>query len=220
MLLTVCALHLAGTATAEQNYRGFIIDDRAVEQEPNLSAVMEATQTQIDLVHAVGLPTAMMNFFQNVGFELVPTGTFKQPNPGRYTGKGSRRVQVTVGIVRIGPKPVLLHELLHAYHDQILPKGFRNPEILALYQQARSIAAFATKSHMMANPQEYFACVATAYLHGVTGQEPYNRDKIRENQPECFAYLQELFGPQAGGHMGKLTGLKKPDATFQTPTGL
>jgi hypothetical protein len=205
LVLTVCTLYLTSAATAEQNYRRFIIDDSAVKLEPNLSAFILATQTQIDMVHAVGLSTTTMDFFQNVGFELVPTGTFKQPTPGRYTGKGSRRVQVSAGIIRIGPKPVLLHELLHAYHDQRIPKGFRNPEILALYQQARSISAFATKSHMMANAQEYFACMATTYLFGVTAQEPFNREKIKEHQPECLAYLQELFGPQTGQFQGQLS---------------
>ncbi len=35
-------------------------------------------------------------------------------------------------------QPIVLHELLHAYHAFVLPQGARNPDILEFYNQARN----------------------------------------------------------------------------------
>lgn len=203
--VTAClALALTGLARAAEVYRGFTIDDSAVRQLANHEALLAATKEQIDIVHAVGLPADLLAFMQGVKFELVPAGTFKSPTPGRYTGRGAQSVQVSAAIVTTGHKPILLHELLHAFHDQRIERGFKNPVILDFYQQAKALSAYARKSHMMANDKEFFACAATAYLFGVTAQEPFQRNKVREAQPEFHRYLQKLFGPEAGSHAGSL----------------
>ena len=203
--LVLAGWALAGAAPAAQTYRGFTIDDASVRDLPNREAVLAATQEQIDIVHAVGLPPDILNFFESVKFELVPAGTFKSPTPGLYTGRGGRSVKVSAAIVRTGHKPVLLHELMHAYHDQRIEHGFANPAILGYYNRARSISAYAANSHMMSNEKEFFACAATAYLFGVTAQEPFRREKVRDNQPDLHDYLRKLFGPAAGGYAGSLT---------------
>ncbi|HWA29332.1 MAG TPA: hypothetical protein VG734_27020 [Lacunisphaera sp.] len=198
------SLALVAAATASQTYRGFTIDTSAVADQPDLAAIVAATHEQIDMVQAVGFPGNILAFLQSVEFKVVPSGKFKTQSPGRYTGRG-RRVEVSAGIVRVGHKPVLLHELMHAYHDQQLEQGLKNPAVLALYEKARSIPAFAAKSHMMANPSEYFACSATAYLFGVTAQEPFTREKLRGKQPACLDFLHSLFGANAGKYQGSLT---------------
>jgi hypothetical protein len=205
VLLAYFALALAGPALAEQTYRGFTIDDATVRKAPDLEALLAATREQIDIVHAVGLPAEIMTFVQGVKFELVPDGTFKSPTPGRYMGRGDQSVQVSAAIVSTGHKPVLLHELMHAYHDQRIEHGFRNPAILGFYKSAQAIPAYTAKSHMMSNEKEFFACAATAYLFGVTAQEPFRREKIREDQPDCYDFLKKLFGPDAGNYAGSLT---------------
>jgi hypothetical protein len=204
-VLAGLALFSTGTVSAAQAYRGFTIDDSAVLKAPDLEAILAATQEQIDMVHAIGLPPDVLAFVSGVKFELVPPGTFKRPTPGRYSGRKDGTVQVSSAVVRIGHKPVLLHELLHAYHDKQIKQGYRNSEIVGLYKEAQSIPAFAAKSHMMENVQEYFACAATTYLFGVTAQEPFNREKVREHQPRLHEYLTKLFGPTAGTHAGSLT---------------
>lgn len=204
-LLALTCLILAGPALAEQTYRGFTIDESAVREQSDLAGILSATREQIDLVHAVGASAEVLTFFESVKFKLVPTGTFKSPTPGRYTGQGERSVQVSAAIVGTGHKPVLLHELLHAYHDRRIEHGFANRAILDLYAKARFVPAFAAKSHMMSNEKEYFACTATAYLFGVTAQEPFSRGKIRENQSEAYDNLKKLFGPDAGRYEGSLT---------------
>lgn len=204
-LLALAGWALAGAAPAAQTYRGFTIDDSAVRRASNLGAVIAATKEQIDIVHDVGLPPEALTFVESVNFELVPAGTFPSPTPGRYTGREHGSVQVSAAIVTTGHKPVLLHELMHAYHDQRIERGFGNPVILGFYHDARATPAFAAKSHMMANEKEFFACAATTYLFGVTAQEPFRREKIRSNQRDLYDYLKKLFGPGAGGYAGSLT---------------
>jgi len=202
--LLVAGLAWAVTVQAAQTYRGFTIDASALEQQANLAAILAATKEQIDIVHDVGLPPEILSFVQSVKFELVPAGTFKRPTPGIYKGRQEQSVQVSAAIIDTGHKPVLLHELMHAYHDQRIEHGFKNEIILGLYRNAQTIPAYAAKSHMMSNEKEYFACSATAYLFGVTAQEPFNREKIKQTQPACSDYLKKLFGPNAGNFAGSL----------------
>jgi hypothetical protein len=185
-------------------YRGFIIDDSRVQNMPNLEAVRAATKEQIDMVCAVGVPAEILAFFQGVPFEIIPQGVMPSGTPGLYSPR-DRSVRVTAGIVTTGHKPVLLHELLHAYHDQRLPGGVENPDIARFYERAKAIPAYARKSHMMQNDREFFACSATTYLFGVTAQEPFKREKLRDNQPDFLDYLKKLFGSNAGEYQGSLT---------------
>ena len=89
-------------------------------------------------------------------------------------------------------KPVLLHELLHAYHDQRLEAVFRNQDILNYFARAKASSAFAANSHMLQNVAEFFACTATTFLFGVTAQEPFQREKVKENQSEFLQYLKTV----------------------------
>lgn len=193
---------IAGRAvSANTEYRGFTIDEAQIKDRAETAGMRAATKEQIDMVCAVGLPPEALKFFQSVPFQLVPAGTFRSNTPGAY---GNRVVKVSTGIIKIGHKPVLLHELLHAYHDQRLPKGVRNPTVLGYYEKAKALGAYAAKSHMMENANEFFACSATAYLFGVTAQEPFTRDKVKASQPELFAYLKTIFGVDAGSYAGSL----------------
>lgn len=186
-------------------YRGFTIDESRVRNLPNLEEIRTATREQIDIVCAVGLPANVLKFFQGVPFVFLPADAVPSRSPGLYSAQ-DRSVKVTARILTIGRRPVLLHELLHAYHDQKLPQGFKNAAILRYFKEANGLAnGFAAKSHMMRNPNEFFACAATTYLFGVTAQEPFKRETIKERQPELFAHLQEMFGPDAGSYAGSLT---------------
>ncbi len=198
-------LGLTGTAAATETYLGFTIDDSAVHQLANREALLTATREQIDIVHAVGLPADILTFAQSIKFELVPVGTFKSQTPGRYLGQNGQRVQVSAAIMTTGHKPILLHELMHAYHDQRVEGGFRNQAIIGYYKSAKPLSVYAAKSHMMENEREFFACAATAYLFGVTAQEPFRREKLQEKQPDYYVYLKKLFGPAAGCYGGSLT---------------
>jgi hypothetical protein len=185
-------------------YRGFIIDDSRVRTMTSLEAIRTATKEQIDIVFAVGVPAEMLKFFQSVPFEVVPPGVIAPGNPGLYWPK-IKTIRVTAVVVVAGHKPILLHELLHAYHDQMIPGGFDNSDIARFFERAKTIPAYEAHSHMMLNDREYFACAGTAYLFGVTAQEPFQREKVRINQPAFYDYLKNLFGPTAGEYHGSLT---------------
>lgn len=209
--LACLALVLTAPVPAAENYRGFTVDDSRVRKLPEHAALITATMEQIDIVHDVSLPADILSFAQVVKLELVPTGTFRSPTPGRYSGRGEQSVQLSTGIVTTGRKPVLLHELMHAYHDQRIERGYGNRKILAYYQEAQGLKTYASKSHMMANEKEFFACAATAYLFGVTAQEPFRREKVREAQPGFHDYLKSLFGPDAGTFAGSLKRSSSPE---------
>lgn len=202
----IASLFLLRPASADSKYRGFTIIDSQVQDLEKHDELLAATKEQIDIVYEVGLSAEVLTFFQSVPFELVPVGTMR--SPGRYAGK-LRGVQVASSIIAEGHKPILLHELLHAYHDQRIEAGFKNPDIIKYFDQARRTDAYAPRSHMMQNEREFFACAATTYLFGVTAQEPFQRAKLKNSQPELFAYLKALFGPTTGSYAGSLTGKGK-----------
>jgi len=188
----------------ESKYKGFTIDESRVRNMADLGKILKATKEQIDIVYEVGVPTEILEFFRSVPFILVPSGEISSGSPGLYGGK-DRSVKVTSKIVTTGHKPVLLHELLHAYHDQKIPQGFNNEDIIQYFKRAQTIGAYDFKSHMMKNEREFFACSATSYLFGVTAQEPFKRDKVKDSQPKFFAHLKALFGQGAGNYVGTLT---------------
>ena len=202
----IASLFLLRPASADSKYRGFTIIDSQVHNMEKHDELLAATKEQIDIVYEVGLSAEVLTFFQSVPFELVPAGTIR--SPGHYAGK-LRGVQVASSITAAGHKPILLHELLHAYHDQRIEEGFKNPVIRKYFGHARLMAIYAPRSHMMQNEGEFFACAATTYLFGVTAQEPFQRGKVKNSQPEFFAYIQALFGPTAGSYAGSLTGKGK-----------
>ena len=201
LLLLSLAQQLPGQPSG---YRGFTVDESAVRGLPNLEEIRTALREQIEMVCAVGLPPEIMTFFQKVPLVFVPAESVAKASPGLYL-RATRNVKLTSRILVIGRRPVLLHELLHAYHDQRLPKGTANPEILAFYEAAKSLNAYGTSSHMMKNVSEFFACSGTTYLFGVTAQEPFKRTALQEHQPALVAHLQSLFGPSTGTYQGVLT---------------
>ncbi len=100
--------------------------------------------------------------------------------------------------LRVAPipleRPVLLHELLHAFHKHRLG---RTPAILQGFQKARRSAALGGKypdAHFLDSPGEFFAVVGSIYLHGPIEQPPFDCRAIRQEQPEFLAFLAQHFG--------------------------
>ena len=136
---------------AQWTYGEFTIQGGGEGDETMHHALME----QIDIVRAVGLPRQISGFFQSVPLIVVPEESMPSGSPGLYMRK-ERLVKLTSRIKLVGHKPVLLHELLHAYHHQRIVEGFRNSEILTLYRDAKRKEIFSSKSHMMQNPGGVF----------------------------------------------------------------
>jgi len=197
---------VSGIAHAEIAYKGFQIDESECAGIPQMDSMVARTKDQIDMVFGLGEPDDMIRFFQTLQIRLK-SSPLSGGTPGLYVGNHMRDVEILPTITVTGHKPVLLHEMLHAYHDLKLEGGFMNSDILRYYLTAKSRHLFDVQSHMMSNQREFFACAATTYLFGVTAQEPFTREHLKQADPEFYAYLQSLFGPGTGTYTGWLSYL-------------
>jgi len=99
---------------------------------------------------------------------------------------------------------VLLHELAHAYHDQVL--GFEEPRILKAYEaykrsghgdQALLYDGTRTKHYGLTDQKEFFAEMTEAYF-GMDDFFPFNRAELMTAEPEIFELMQAIWGPVTG----------------------
>jgi hypothetical protein len=98
----------------------------------------------------------------------------------------------------------VLHELAHAYHDQVL--GFDAPEIKAAWQRCVDSGRYTSVLHIdgrrrkhyaLTNQKEFFAEMSEAYF-GMNDFFPFNRAELRREEPEVFDLLRRLWGPLPG----------------------
>jgi hypothetical protein len=105
-----------------------------------------------------------------------------------------------VGVILVRPltlqvpseRPIILHELLHAYHANVLPQGVQNPTIILYYNLAKSEQSYPADAYLMSNEKEFFAVTASVFLYGK--DDKITRANIKEKQPEYYNYLVWLFG--------------------------
>jgi len=97
---------------------------------------------------------------------------------------------------------VILHELAHAYHDQVLSNGFDNEEILGAYNEAKEKGIYekvllytgrTVKHYGLNNQMEYFAECTEAYL-GMNDFYPFVRAELNEHDPRMFQVLKKIWG--------------------------
>lgn len=95
---------------------------------------------------------------------------------------------------------VVLHELAHSYHDQIL--SFDNAEIIAAYDQAKADGIYEevllytgrkVRHYGLNNHKEYFAESTEAYF-GVNDFYPFVRAELKEHDSQMFALLEKVWG--------------------------
>ena len=96
---------------------------------------------------------------------------------------------------------VVLHELAHAYHDQVL--SFDQAEIIAVYDAAKEAGLYESvlchtgvkvKHYGLNNHKEYFAESTEAYF-GVNDFYPFVRAELKQHDPAMFALLVKIWGP-------------------------
>jgi len=97
---------------------------------------------------------------------------------------------------------MMLHELAHAYHDQFLPGGYRNADVLRAYNAATSgerygevdhIRGIRRKHYGSTNQMEYFA-EATEALFGVNDYFPFVRSELQQYDPAAVRMLEKAWG--------------------------
>jgi hypothetical protein len=93
----------------------------------------------------------------------------------------------------------VLHELAHAYHDQVL--DFDHPEILAAWQRFKDSGRYEqtlhsrghkTKHYALTNQKEFFAEMTESYF-GVNDFFPFNRAELKQEEPELCKLLGEIW---------------------------
>ncbi len=104
---------------------------------------------------------------------------------------------------------VILHELAHAYHDQVL--SFEDPRIIEAYERykksghgdatllydGRRVRHYALTDH-----KEFFAEMTEAYF-GVNDFFPFNRAELITSEPELYALLKTIW---SAGKASVVTG--------------
>lgn len=94
----------------------------------------------------------------------------------------------------------VLHELAHAYHDQVF--GFDDADIRAAFEAARASGTYdevrhihghVTKHYALSNPMEYFAELSEAYV-GTNDFYPFVRGELKQHDPRGYELLEKIWG--------------------------
>lgn len=102
-----------------------------------------------------------------------------------------------------------LHELAHAYHDRVLPKGFGNKVITAAFENAKSKGLYekveqrfgdgrsaTVRAYAITNPMEYFAETTEAFF-STNDFFPFTNKQLETHDPEMFVLLKTLWSRTA-----------------------
>ncbi len=97
---------------------------------------------------------------------------------------------------------LLLHELAHAYHDQVL--GFDDPDIRATYNAAKRSGTYdkvqrfngkstvIDKAYAMTDAKEYFAESTEAFF-GKNDFFPFTREELKQHDPAMATLVRDLW---------------------------
>lgn len=193
-ILALCAaiaisIMATGAAAADPlvfSYHGWQVDlTNAKGAEPDREMVA-AVKRQLDIVEHVGLEPDVLTFMRTIPIWANPAAA--KAGPGHYSSKTG----IDLRVKALEPdKPIILHELLHAYHDRMIPDGFDNPDIKQFFNIGQRV--WPADSYMMSNGHEFFAVTASVYLFGDIDRPPFSRSRLRENQPRYYQWLATLF---------------------------
>ena len=96
---------------------------------------------------------------------------------------------------------VILHELSHAYHDQVL--GFDEPRIIAAWKKFRDCGKYTSvmtstgimrEHYGLTNAKEFFAEMTETYF-GSNDFYPFVAGELMQAEPEIFALMAAIWGP-------------------------
>ncbi|HXD88177.1 MAG TPA: hypothetical protein VN641_16940 [Urbifossiella sp.] len=94
---------------------------------------------------------------------------------------------------------VILHELAHAYHDQVL--GFDEPRIKEAFEKFKKSGrgdktllynGRRVRHYALTNPMEFFAEMTESYF-GVNDFFPFNRAELKEAEPEIHELMEHVW---------------------------
>ncbi len=95
---------------------------------------------------------------------------------------------------------VVLHELAHAYHDQVLgfedkaiKEAYRRTEKAKLYERVLLFRGGMTRHYARTNHKEFFAEMTETYV-GANDYYPFVRAELESHDPETFQLMQRIWG--------------------------
>ncbi len=183
-------IFVAGLAAADPLsflYHGWQVDLTLARGEVPDAQMINLAVRQLDIVEHVGLSPNTLQFMRGIGIWANANGPSSHPAHYNHSTGVDFRVQL------LDPnRPIILHELLHAYHDRVLPNGFYNHDVKTFYWNGMSL--WPNDSYMMSNEREFFAVTATTYLYGKTPRPPYSRTELCQKQPDYCQWLAGILG--------------------------
>ena len=105
---------------------------------------------------------------------------------------------------------VMLHELAHAVHDQLL--GFDNPAVKTAYSQAMGRKLYDKSLYIATNEHEFFAEATCAYLDRL-GYFPKNRADLKTHDPQTTKMLDAVWGKASTAGPDALKVKRPPDGS-------
>jgi hypothetical protein len=194
LLLFVLGTATWGAARADapsdvEQIRGFTVDFHLASRKQR-ETVRPSLIHQLEIVESV--PEPALAFFRTVPIVIDPSITGVN---GMYRQIEGRWVVAVRPASLPAERAIVLHELLHAYHVNVLK--LPTPAVgRALTQALRpgTYPASYEKAYFLTNGREYFAVVAEVYLFGKTERPPFICSNVLKAQPEFIEYLAGLFG--------------------------
>ncbi|MDM8000360.1 MAG: metallopeptidase, partial [Dehalococcoidia bacterium] len=107
---------------------------------------------------------------------------------------------------------VVLHELAHAYHDQVL--GFDEPRILKAYEDYKRSGhgehallynGRRVRHYGLTDHKEFFAEMTEAYF-GMDDFFPFNRAELITAEPHIYELMGAMWEPDAANGPAKPNG--------------
>jgi dipeptidyl-peptidase-4 len=98
------------------------------------------------------------------------------------------------------PANIMLHELCHAYHHQVL--DFENRAIISAYTRAKKSGKYdkvmfingqTVEHYAMSNPMEFFAECSETFL-SVNDYYPFVRGELQKSNPEIYKLMESIWG--------------------------
>jgi hypothetical protein len=194
-------------------YKGWSFNTSAMPNPPS-AALTRSLEAQIDIVEALRLRPEVLRFFRDFDVKVDPATLGKaalyrsetsrsektpgsSPRPKDRRGATIHRIYLSTQPVP-PDRPVFLKMLLLAYMDRRVPDGWDNARVAAWLEEAKRTGAFAHRSEMMHNPEEFFANGAGAVLHGRWPEEPFTREKVRQKLPSFDDWIVSELCPAGG----------------------
>lgn len=172
--------------------RGFTVEYAKVGLKA-LQGMQPSLEHQMEIIEQSRVPAATLEFFKSVPLVMV---THLDHGFG-FARRDEAERQIVELLAEDLPavRPILLHEILHAYHGvklgptPIIRDSFRQAVQSGFYKKY-------AKAHFLENPKEYFAVIGSIFLYGKRiDQPPYDCKLVAKYQPEFIDFLTEQFGP-------------------------